>query len=112
MSTVFEKIIAREVPAEIIYEDDQAIVIKDRAPKAPIHLLIISKKPIPNLQSLQPEDGSLVAHLIALAPRLAQQFGLLPLGYRLIINNGGGAGQTVFHLHLHLLGGEPLGEMC
>lgn len=112
MKTIFQKIIDGELPATKVYEDTSVIAIKDIAPKAPVHLLIIPKKVIPDLQSLKPEDYSLLGKVAEVAQKLALEFDLLEQGgYRLLTNNGEGAGQTVFHLHFHLLGGRPLGEM-
>lgn len=111
MTTLFEKIIARELPADIIYEDDELIAIQDKFPKAPVHLLIIPKKVIPDIQSMEKSDYPLLGKIVEVAQKLASQFKLLPDGYRLLVNNGTGAGQTIFHLHFHLLGGRQLGAM-
>jgi histidine triad (HIT) family protein len=110
--TLFERIIEGELPSEKIYEDERVIAIKDIAPKAPIHILIIPKKVIPDIQSMQPEDFSLLGDVAKVAQKIAKDLGLVENGgYRLLTNNGKGAGQTIFHLHFHLLGGRPLGEM-
>jgi len=111
MKTLFEKIIAGELPSEKVYEDEKIIAIKDKHPKAPVHLLIIPKKMIPDLQSMQVEDLPLVGEIVRVAQQLAKQFELEDEGYRLLVNNGPDAGQTIFHLHFHLLGGRPLGSM-
>lgn len=111
MKTLFEKIIEGELPAEKIYEDEKIIAIKDKYPKAPIHLLIIPKKRIENLQSLKEEDFPLMGEVLRVAQKLAKEFDLEKEGYRLLINNGPDAGQTIFHLHFHLLGGRLLGPM-
>lgn len=111
MKTIFEKIIAGELPAEKVYEDKNLLVIKDKFPKAPVHLLIITKKTIPNIQSLQEEDFPLMGEVYRLVQKLAKDFDLEEEGYRFLINNGPDAGQTIFHLHFHLLGGRPLGPM-
>lgn len=111
MKTIFEKIIDGELPAEKVYEDDQLIAIKDKFPKAPVHLLIITKKAIPNIESMADADLALLSAIFGLARKLAQEFGLDEKGYRLLINNGPYAGQTIPHLHFHLLGGRPLGPM-
>jgi len=111
VTTLFERIIDRELPADIVHEDDHVIAIKDIYPKAPVHLLIILKKVVPDLQSLQAEDFYLLGHVVAVAQKLAAQFKLLPQGYRLVTNNGTYAGQTIFHLHFHLLGGHLLSDM-
>lgn len=110
MSTVFEKIIHGELPAEKIFETDNVLVIKDIYPIAPVHLLIISKKVIPNLQAVSTEDLPLMGEMIAVAQKMAAQFGV-ENAYRLIINNGAPAGQTIFHLHFHLMGGNSFGSM-
>lgn len=111
MKTIFEKIIDGELPADKVYEDDQLIAIKDKFPKAPIHLLIITKKVIPDIQAMKEEDFPLIAAVFRVATQLAAEFGLEENGYRLLINNGPYAGQTIPHLHFHLLGGRPLGAM-
>ena len=105
--TLFEKIIDREIPADIIFEDELSIVIKDISPQAPTHLLIIPKKVIPKLSDSTAEDQSILGHLMLLAGQIADQLGLDET-FRLVVNNGAKAGQSVFHLHLHLLSGRPL----
>mgnify|MGYP001231270469 FL=1 len=105
--TLFEKIINKEIPAEILYEDDISIVIKDISPQAPTHLLIIPKKVIPKLSDATDEDQDILGHLMLLAGKIADQLGLDET-FRLVVNNGAKAGQSVFHLHLHLLSGRPL----
>ena len=109
MATLFEKIIARDIPADVVFEDDQCIVIKDINPAAPVHVLIIPKKPIPKLADAEPEDQALLGHLMLTAGQVARQLGVEE-GFRLIVNNGEGGGQTVFHLHLHLLAGRDFTE--
>lgn len=111
MKTIFEKIIDKELPAEKVYENEHIIVIKDKYPKAPVHLLLITKKVIPDLQSLQEGDFALMAEIVRVAQELAKQFNLEEEGYRLLVNNGPAAGQVIYHLHFHLLGGRPLGSM-
>ena len=103
--TLFTKIINRQIPSTIVYEDDLCIAIKDINPQAPTHLLLIPKKPIDRLASAQAEDQALLGHLLLVAGKIARQ---LEMGdsFRLVINNGEQAGQTVFHLHLHLLAGR------
>ena len=105
--TLFEKIINKEIPAEILYEDDISIVIKDISPQAPTHLLIIPKKVIPKLSDATDEDQDILGHLMLLAGKIANQLGLDET-FRLVVNNGAKAGQSVFHLHLHLLSGRTL----
>lgn len=110
MKSIFEKIIDREIPSEIVFENERVIAIKDIHPQAPVHLLIITKKKIGDIQSLKQEDYPLLEEIIRLAQRLAVEFGI-EKGYRLITNNGSSAGQTIFHLHFHLLGGKELGAL-
>jgi histidine triad (HIT) family protein len=105
--TLFEKIINREIPADIIYEDDASIVIKDIHPQAPTHLLIIPKKVIPKLSDSKKEDQEVLGHLMLVAGKVAEQLNLENT-FRIVINNGAKAGQSVFHLHLHLLSGRSL----
>ena len=105
--TLFEKIIDKEIPAEIIYEDEMSIVIKDINPQAPTHLLIIPKKVIPKLSDASDNDKDVLGHLMLLAKDISNQLGLDET-FRLVVNNGAKAGQSVFHLHIHLLSGRPL----
>ena len=107
METLFTKIINKEIPADIIFEDDLSLVFKDINPQAPTHLLIIPKKPIPKLSDASVEDKELLGHLMWVAGEVARDLGLDET-FRLVTNNGAGAGQSVFHLHLHLLSGRPL----
>ena len=107
MSTLFEKIINREIPADIVYEDELSLAFKDINPQAPIHILIIPKKPIEKLSDANIEDQALLGHLMLVAGKIAEQLNLDNI-FRIIINNGAGAGQSVFHLHLHLMSGRPL----
>ena len=105
--TLFEKIINKEIPADILYEDDISIVIKDISPQAPTHLLIIPKKVIPKLSDATNEDQEILGHLMLVAGKIADDLGLDET-FRLVVNNGAKAGQSVFHLHLHLLSGRNL----
>ena len=107
MSSIFSQIIERKLPAEIVWESETVIAIKDIQPKAPVHLLIIPKKEVPDLQSLQEEDLTILQEVVKAAQILAKEFGI-EKGYRLLTNCGVPSGQTVFHLHFHLLGGKPL----
>lgn len=107
MTTVFEKIIKGELPSEKVFENERILVIKDRYPAAPVHLLLITKKVIPNLQSVKEEDLPLIIEIVTLAQKLAKQFNIQD-GYRLLTNNGSLAGQSVPHLHFHLLGGHQM----
>lgn len=105
--TLFEKIIDREIPASIVYEDEHCVAFKDVNPGAPTHVLLVPRKPIAKLSDAQPDDQALLGHLMLAAPRVAAQLGVGD-AFRLAINNGAGAGQSVFHLHLHIIGGRPL----
>lgn len=107
MKTLFEKIIEREIPAKIEYEDDQCIVIHDIDPKAPTHLLVIPKKLIPRIAEVQVEDKELIGHLLHTASSVAESLNLAG-GFRVVINNGKDGGETVPHLHVHVLGGRPM----
>ncbi|MDA9652238.1 histidine triad nucleotide-binding protein [Pseudomonadota bacterium] len=107
METIFTKIINKEISADIIYEDELALVFKDIQPQAPTHLLIIPKKPIPKLSDASTEDKELLGHLMLVAGEVSRMLELDDT-FRLVTNNGANAGQSVFHLHLHLLSGRPL----
>ncbi len=104
--TLFQQIADGEIPADILYEDTLAFAFRDIHPQAPTHVLIVPRKPIPRADEIGPEDEALVGHLFVVARAVAEQEGLRD--YRLVMNNGAGAGQSVFHLHLHLLGGRPM----
>jgi histidine triad (HIT) family protein len=103
METIFSKIIRKEIPADIVYEDDLALAFRDLHPQAPVHILIIPKKPIVSIATVESTDCELLGHLLLTVKRVAIQEGLAQ-GYRVVINTGEDGGQTVFHLHLHLLG--------
>ena len=103
--TIFQKIIDRQIPADIVYEDDQSLAFRDIHPQAPTHVLIIPKRRIPSLAAAADEDAALLGHLLLIARTLAVQFGLTN-GYRTVINSGPDGGQSVDHLHVHLLGGR------
>ncbi|MBW4656158.1 MAG: histidine triad nucleotide-binding protein [Kaiparowitsia implicata GSE-PSE-MK54-09C] len=105
--TLFSKIIRREIPADIVYEDELALAFRDINPQAPVHILVIPKQPIPKLADAVPDDHRILGHLLMTVKRVADQEGLAN-GYRVVINTGEDGGQTVYHLHLHLLGGRPL----
>lgn len=111
MTTVFAKIIAGELPADKVFENERIVAFKDINPVAPVHILIVPKKEIPDLQSLSTEDLPLMSEMVSVAQNLAQQFGVQD-GYRLLTNNGPQAGQIVFHLHFHLIGGRKLGPIA
>lgn len=104
--TIFTKIINREIPAEIIYEDDLCLAFNDIAPQAPLHFLVIPKKPVVNVGDATVEDQALLGHLLIKASEIAKEQG--HEDFRLVTNNGEGAGQTVFHLHIHVLAGRSL----
>ncbi|HEY9446974.1 MAG TPA: histidine triad nucleotide-binding protein [Burkholderiales bacterium] len=106
MSTLFTKIINREVPAQIVYEDELCLAFRDINPQAPTHVLIVPKKEIPRLTDANAEDQALLGHLLLAANRIAREFGVEE-AFRLVVNNGEDAGQSVFHIHLHLLAGRP-----
>jgi histidine triad (HIT) family protein len=109
--TLFEKIIAGEIPATMLYKDDQVVAFLDIRPAAPVHILIVPKKPIPTANDIAADDAALVGHMFIVARDLARQQGIAESGYRLIINCNNDGGQEVYHLHLHLLGGRALGPM-
>ena len=105
--TVFTKIINREIPADIVYEDDRCLAFRDIEPQAPVHLLLIPKRPVTGLQEVAADDASLLGHLLVTASKIAAQEGL-DNGYRCVVNAGPEGGQAVYHLHVHLLGGRQM----
>ena len=105
MATIFGKVIAREIPADIVYEDERCLAFRDINPQAPTHVLVIPKKEIPRLIDATAEDEALLGHMMMAAGRIARQLGVGD-AFRLVINNGADAGQSVFHLHMHILGGR------
>ncbi|WP_413173918.1 histidine triad nucleotide-binding protein [Anabaena azotica] len=105
--TIFSKIIRREIPANIVYEDDLALAFTDVNPQAPVHILVIPKKPIVNIATAEPEDQALLGHLLLIVQKVAAEAGL-ENGYRVVMNTGADGGQTVYHLHIHILGGRHL----
>lgn len=107
MPTLFSRIIAREIPADIVYEDTHCLAFRDINPQAPTHVLLIPKQEIPRLADAGDADQVLLGHLLLAAGKVARQLGVED-AFRLVVNNGADAGQTVFHLHLHLLAGRPL----
>jgi histidine triad (HIT) family protein len=111
MPTLFERIIARELPAQIVYQDERVTAFRDIHPRAPTHILIVPNKPIPTSNDIADEDESLIGHMFIVARDLAKQEGIAARGYRLIINCNQDGGQEVYHLHVHLVGGAPLGPM-
>ncbi|MEZ6071058.1 MAG: histidine triad nucleotide-binding protein [Pirellulales bacterium] len=106
--TIFGKIIAGEIPADVVFEDEQSLAFRDVNPQAPIHVLVIPKREIANIAAAADDDAALLGHLLLVARRVAEQLELAD-GYRLVINCGPDGGQTVDHLHVHLLGGRGLG---
>jgi histidine triad (HIT) family protein len=108
MSSIFSKIIAREIPAQVIHEDDRCVAFHDIAAKAPIHFLVVPKKEIARLAQTQPEDEALLGHLLLTAAQVAKKQGLEDSGFRIVINNGAHGGETVPHLHVHVLGGRQM----
>jgi len=108
MSCLFCRIIAREIPASLVYEDDRVIAFNDINPQAPTHVLIVPKRHIETLNVLEPDDDQLVGELSRRAAAIAQERGIAEKGYRTVFNTNREAGQTVFHIHLHLIGGRPM----
>ncbi len=106
--SIFTRIMAKEIPADFVYEDDVVICIRDIAPKAPVHVLLIPRKPIQSLAHLSDEDSEIMAHMMMTIPKIAQQLGLKN-GFRTIINTGPDGGQEVDHIHFHILGGRKFG---
>jgi len=106
--TLFEKIIAREIPAKIVYEDDLVLAFHDIKPQAPTHILVIPKKPIPRIAEAKPEDHKLLGHLLLKAAEVAKTLGVTESGFRLVFNNGQDAGEAVPHLHCHIIGGRKM----
>lgn len=107
--TIFSKIINREIPAQIVYEDEHLLAFKDINPQAPVHVLFIPREPIASADALEDRHAELVGRLVLAARRYAREIGIAENGYRLVMNTNADGGQTVFHLHLHLLGGRSLG---
>ncbi|MEQ1569385.1 MAG: histidine triad nucleotide-binding protein [Myxococcota bacterium] len=106
--TVFQKIIDRQIPADVVYEDDHVLAFRDVNPVAPVHVLVIPKKPLRNVSDAGAEDVELLGRLLAVAAKVAAREGLDHTGYRVVTNNGRDAGQSVDHLHLHVIGGRSL----
>jgi histidine triad (HIT) family protein len=107
--TIFQKIIDRQIPASIVYEDDHVLAFDDIAPQAPVHVLVIPKKPLVNLSDASDADAELLGKLLSAVRKVAEAKGLVDSGYRVVANNGRDAQQSVFHLHFHVLGGRKLG---
>jgi len=106
--TLFSKIAAGEIPADIVYEDEDIVAFRDIGPQAPTHVLVIPRKPIPTINDLEPADAELVGKLFLAAKRIAADEGIAQAGYRTVINCNAAGGQSIYHLHLHLLGGRPM----
>jgi histidine triad (HIT) family protein len=111
MATIFSKIVKGEIPADIVYQDEQVTAFKDIQPQAPVHILIIPNQEIPTVNDLTSEDEQLIGHLFTVAAKIAKDQGVAEDGYRLMVNCNRHGGQEVFHLHIHLFGGRPLGPM-
>lgn len=107
--TLFQKIIAREIPAEFLHEDEQCVVIRDIHPQAPFHALVIPRHPLPRVAEAAPEHASLLGHLLRVGAQVAREAGYGRSGFRLVVNNGADGGETVPHLHVHILAGRPMG---
>ena len=110
MDTIFDKVIRREIPADIVYEDEHLIAFRDIAPQAPVHVLFVPKTPIATLNDVQPGQAEVVGRLAIAAADYAKREGFAEDGYRIVMNCNANGGQTVFHIHLHLLAGAPLGR--
>lgn len=111
MSTIFSKIIAKEIPADIVYEDDDVLAFKDINPQAPVHVLIVPKKEIPTVDDVEEADATMLGKLFIAAKMVAREMGIAESGYRLMVNCRDDGGQEVYHLHMHLMGGRNLGPM-
>jgi histidine triad (HIT) family protein len=111
METIFSKIIRREIPADILYQDDLVTAFRDIHPQAPTHVLIIPNKLIPTVNDVTPEDELMLGRLFTVARKIAEQEGIAENGYRLLVNCNRDGGQEVYHLHMHILGGRRLGPM-
>ena len=111
MTTLFEKIIAGDLPAAVVHKDERVTAFRDIRPAAPTHILIVPNKPIPTVNDIADEDEALIGHMVTVARDLARKEGIADNGYRLIVNCNAHGGQEVYHLHVHLLGGRPLGPM-
>ena len=110
--TLFDKIVRREIPADIVFQDERVTAFRDISPQAPTHILIVPNKSIPTVNDVTPQDEAVLGHLFVVAAKLAAQEGIAEDGYRLIVNCNDHGGQVVFHLHMHLIGGRPLGRMA
>ena len=111
MTTIFSRIIAKEIPADIVFQDDRVTAFRDINPQAPTHILIVPNKEIPSANDVTDTDEAVLGHMLVVAKQIAEQQGIASSGYRLLINCGEHGGQEVYHLHVHLLGGRQLGPM-
>jgi len=111
MPTLFERIVAGELPADIVYRDSEITAFRDIHPRAPVHILIVPNKPIPTVNDIADSDAGLIGRMVLVARDLAKQAGIAADGFRLLFNCNAHGGQEVYHLHLHLIGGAPLGAM-
>ena len=111
MASIFTKIINREIPSDIVYEDDLVLAFKDISPQAPVHILIVPKKEIATVNDVTAEDEMVLGRLFTAAAKIAEENGIAASGYRLMVNCNEDGGQEVFHIHMHLLGGRNLGPM-
>lgn len=111
MSTIFSKIIRKEIPADIVFQDERVTAFKDINPLAPVHILIIPNKEIASTNEVTPEDEAMLGHMFIVARQVAEEQGVAKDGYRLLVNCGDDAGQEVYHLHMHLVGGRNLGPI-
>lgn len=111
MPTIFSKIIAREIPSDIVYQDDRVTAFRDIHPQAPVHILIVPNREIPTADDVTEADEAVLGHMFVVAKQVAREMGIADSGYRLLVNCKGDGGQEVFHLHMHLLGGRRLGPM-
>lgn len=109
--TIFSKIIRREIPADIVYQDEQVTAFRDINPKAPTHILVVPNRLIPTVNDVTADDEQLLGHMFTVVRRVAEQEGIADSGYRLLVNCNSDGGQEVYHLHMHLVGGRPLGPM-
>ena len=111
MSTIFSKIINKEIPSDMVYQDEHVTAFRDIEPQAPVHILIVPNREIPTVNDIQEEDEQLIGKMFTAARKIAAEEGIAADGYRLLINCNKHGGQEVFHLHMHLFGGHPLGPM-
>lgn len=108
-NNVFARILRREIPAQFLHEDEHCVAFRDASPQAPTHVLVVPRRPIARLADASPADAGLLGHLMVTAASVARQLGADEHGFRVVVNNGAGAGQSVFHLHLHVMAGRPFG---